>query len=168
MDVTDFVQLFAYVADSRRQFLSRFRDLGWGEVTRNREATHHSMRNILVHMLDVEDSYVQEAIQGKPVRELNPEDFGTLEDLEAHDRELAARTETFLGPLTLDGLHEAVSVKWWKSKKRYNVEQILLHAFLDEIAHIGELIALMWQLDEEPPWASIVRTWVSRPPPSAE
>lgn len=163
MDVTDLEQLFTYVAGLRRRFLDRFRELGWEEATRNREATHHSMRNILVHLMDVEDSYVQETLQGNPVPELDPEDFGKFEDLEAYDRDLTARTMSYLETLPAEGLSRAISVKWWKSKRSFTVEQILLHAFLDEIAHIGELIALMWQMDEEPPWTSIVRTWKSRP-----
>lgn len=157
IDATDFARLFAYAADSRRRFLARFRDLGWDEVTRDREATHHSMRNILVHMMDVEDSYTQEAIQGRPVPELDPADFGTFEDLEARDNEVTARTRTFLRTLTPEELGRAISVPWWKKRKKAIVEEVLLHAFLDEVAHLGEMVALFWQLDEEPPWTSIAR-----------
>jgi uncharacterized damage-inducible protein DinB len=164
MNGTDFTRLFAYAAASRRRFLSRFRELGWDEVTRNREATHRSLHNILVHMLDVEESYLQEAIQGKPVPELDPRDFETFEDLQAHDCQVTARTETLLRSLTPSDLPGAISVPWWKSRKKQTIERVLLHAFLDEIAHLGEMVGLMWQMDEEPPWTSIIRTWETDPP----
>ncbi len=159
MDASDISQLFAYMAASRRRFLAKFRDLGWEEVTRNREATHHSMRNILLHMLDVEDSYLQEAIQGRPVEELDPAQFETIERMEAHDREVARRTEEFFEKLAPEDLGREVYVEWWK--EGYSMEHVLLHTFLDEMAHIGELICLMWQIDIEPPFRSIVRSWTN-------
>ncbi|MFQ5932185.1 MAG: hypothetical protein ACE5MM_07240 [Nitrospiraceae bacterium] len=82
MDVADCVRLFAYVADSRRRrFLSRLRDPRWDEAAPYRELTHGLMPNILVHMMDVEDPDVLEAIQGKPTQELRPEAFETFEAL---------------------------------------------------------------------------------------
>jgi uncharacterized damage-inducible protein DinB len=32
------------------------------------------------------------------------------------------------------------------------LSKILVHAAVDELAHIGELICLLWQLDVEPPY----------------
>ena len=31
-------------------------------------------------------------------------------------------------------------------------ERIVLHAFVDELAHVGELVGLFWQMDVEPPF----------------
>ena len=31
-------------------------------------------------------------------------------------------------------------------------ERIVLHAFVDELAHVGELVCLFWQMDVEPPF----------------
>ncbi|MEE9173993.1 MAG: hypothetical protein V3U30_03345, partial [Thermoplasmata archaeon] len=66
MDLTDLEQLFTYVADLRRRFLAKFRDLGWKEINRNREATYNSMHDIFIHLLEVEDSYLHYDIPGKP------------------------------------------------------------------------------------------------------
>ncbi len=158
MEVSDVAQLFAYMADLRRRFLAKFREVGWEEVNRNREATHHSMRNIFVHMLDVEDSYLREAILGHSVEEADPEDFPSFDALEAYDREVAQRATEFFSSLEPDDLGRAVRVPWWRGRET-SVEPVLLHAFLDEMAHLGELICLMWQMDVEPPLISIVRSW---------
>ncbi|MFQ5946832.1 MAG: DinB family protein [Anaerolineae bacterium] len=157
MDVTDLRQLFAYVADLRQRFLAKFRDLGWEEINKNREATYNSMHDIFIHLLEVEDSYLHYDIPGKPWEDIGPDLFKTFEDMEKYDREVAERAKGFFEALTPEEVGREVTIEGWKIKA--TIEQVLLHTFLDEIAHIGELVALMWQMDEEPPWTSIVRTW---------
>jgi len=39
------------------------------------------------------------------------------------------------------------------------MEHVLVHTFLDEMAHVGELVCLRWQIDVEPQFRSIVRRW---------
>ncbi len=167
MDVTDLEQLFTYVADLRRRFLAKFRDLGWEEVSKNREATYNSMHDIFIHLLEVEDSYLHSDIPGKPWRwgDRDPAFFKTFEDMEKYDREVADRAQAFFQELPPEDVGKDIEIEGWSRKA--TIEQVLLHTFLDEIAHIGELIALMWQMDEEPPWTSIVRTWKSRAPTSS-
>ncbi|MFQ5918717.1 MAG: DinB family protein [Thermoplasmata archaeon] len=162
MDVKDLEQLFTYVADLRRRFLAKFRDLGWEEVAKNREATYNSMHDIFIHLLEVEDSYLHYDIPGKPWQDIDPDLFKTFEDIEKYDQEVADRAEAFFRDLLPEDVGKEIEIEGWSRKA--TVEQVLLHTFLDEIAHIGELVALMWQMDEEPPWTSIVRTWVTQNP----
>jgi uncharacterized damage-inducible protein DinB len=164
MDVTDLRQLFTYVADLRRRFLAKFRDLGWEEVMKNREATYNSMHDIFIHLLEVEDSYLHYDIPGKPWEDIDPAVFKTFEDMERYDQEVAERAEAFFRDLPPEDVGKEIEIQGWSRKA--TIEQVLLHTFLDEIAHIGELVALMWQMDEEPPWTSIVRTWKTHVPSS--
>ena len=165
MDVTDLEQLFTYVADLRLRFLAKFRDLGWEEVSKNREATYNSMHDIFIHLLEVEDSYLHYDIPGKPWEDIDPDLFKTFEDIEKYNREVADRAQAFFHELPPEDVGKEIEIEGWTQNA--TIEQVLLHTFLDEIAHIGELIALMWQMDEEPPWTSIVRTWKSRAPTSS-
>jgi uncharacterized damage-inducible protein DinB len=164
MNVKDLEQLFAYVADLRRRFLAKFRDLGWDAIIKNREATYNSMHDIFIHLLEVEDSYLHYDIPGKPWEDIDPALFKTFEDIEKYDQEVAEKAQAFFRHLPPENVPKEIEIKGWSRKT--TIEQVLLHTFLDEIAHIGELVALMWQMDEEPPWTSIVRTWESRPPAS--
>ncbi|MFQ6013375.1 MAG: DinB family protein [Thermoplasmata archaeon] len=163
MDVSDLEQLFAYAADLRRRFLAKFRDLGWEEINRNREATYNSMRDIFIHMQEVEDSYLHYDIPGRPWEDIDPAQFKTFEDMERYEQEVAEKAKAFFESLTPEDMDREVALPGWKRKA--TIEQVLLHTFLDEIAHIGELIALMWQMDEEPPWTSIVRSWTTHHTP---
>lgn len=164
MQVSDLSQLFAYMADLRRRFLARFRDLGWEQVTRNREATYHSMHNILIHMLEVEDSYLHYDIPGKPWEDIHPDVFDSFDKMEAYDREVAEKAEDFFAELEDHDLGREIHVEGWGES--FSMEHVLLHTFLDEMAHLGELICLMWQMDEEPPFRSIVRQWTRSHAPS--
>ena len=153
MEVLDFLSLFEYIIESRERFLAKFRELGWDEITRNREATWHSMQGIFVHMLEIEDSWLHYDAAGKPwpFGERDPSAFKTFEEIETYHTDLAARTRAFLRGLSEEKLTEDVVFDWAPGKARSTVEEVLLHAFIDEVAHLGELICLMWQIDVSPP-----------------
>jgi len=159
MEASDLSQLFGYIADSRRRFLNDFRRLGWEEVTRNREATHNSMHGIFIHMLEVEDSYLHYDLPGIPWPhgDRDPAIFDTFDRMEAYDRTVATRATEFFAGLTSEGLGREVFLADWG--KATSVEHVLLHTFLDEMAHVGELVCLLWQIDVEPPFRSIVSMW---------
>jgi len=159
VEPSDISQLFEYVADSRRRFLTAFRQLGWREVTRNREATHNSMHGIFIHMLEVEESYLHYDLPGIPWPhgERDPVVFDTFEKMEAYDQAVATKAREFFAGLTADGLGREVLIPDWGETT--SIEHVLLHTFLDEMAHVGELVCLMWQIDVEPPFRSIVRRW---------
>jgi len=157
MEASDSSQLFEYIADSRGRFLTAFRELGWEEVTKNREATYNSMHGIFIHILEVEDSYLHYHIPGVPWPhdERDPVVFDTFEKMEAYDQAVATNAKEFFAGLTAEGLGREAFIPDWGEET--SVEHVLLHTFLDEMAHLGELVCLMWQIDVEPPFRSIVR-----------
>ncbi|MFQ5838748.1 MAG: DinB family protein [Thermoplasmata archaeon] len=159
MNVSDFSQLYEYVIDSRRRFLAKFRELGWAEVIENREASWNSMHGIFIHMLEVEDSWLHYDIPGKPwpYGDRDPSAFRGFDEIVAYDRELAAKTRGFLSSLTREALMREVVFEGRLGKVESPVEHILFHTFVDEVAHLGELICLMWQQDIEPPYVN----WIS-------
>lgn len=163
MEASDLSQFFEYIADLRGRFLDAFRQLGWEEVTRNREATNQSMHGIFIHMLEVEDSYLHYDIPGIPWPhgDRAPSFFNTFEKMEAYDRAVATRAKEFFASLPARSLGRKVFIPDWNETT--SVEHVLIHTFLDEMAHIGELVCLFWQIDVEPPFRSIVPMWKSPP-----
>ena len=110
-------------------------------------------------MLEVEDSYLHYDIPGIPWPhgERDPVVFDTFEKMEAYDHAVATKGKEFFAGLTSEGLGLEVSIPDWDGET--SVEHVLLHTVLDEMAHLGELVCLMWQIDVEPPFRSIVRLW---------
>lgn len=151
MDPSDLRPLYAYLEESRRRFLAAFRRLGWDAVKEDRGGTWGSLHGIFVHMLEVEDSWLHYDIPGTPWPhgDRPPEAFGAFEAVEAYDREVVGRTRALLARLTREELTREVDVEGWGEMR---VETILLHVFVDEVAHIGELVYLFWQRDVKPPF----------------
>jgi len=159
MDVLDLVSLYEYIIESRERFLEAFRELGWAEVTKDRGATWNSMRGIFVHMLEVEDSWIHYDVAGRswPYGARDPSAFKTFEEIAAYHTDLAGRTRAYLDGLTDESLAGEVLFDWAPGKARSSIEDVLVHAFIDELAHLGELICLMWQMDVKPPHVN----WIS-------
>ena len=152
MEAADISRLYEYVIESRRKFLEAFRRLGWEEFTRNREATWDSLRGIFVHILEVEDSWLHYDIPGKPwpFGNRDPLTFKNFEEVEAYEHELTEKTRQLLAYLKPQDLCRDVVL--WEGQRKGTVENILIHTFIDEVAHLGEFVCLMWQIDRKPPF----------------
>ena len=153
MDAAEFRALYEYVTQLRERFLASCRELGWKEFTRNREASWKSMRGVFVHILEVEDSWLHYDAMGIPwpFGDRDPSAFANFDEVETYDRELAQKTRK-LQNLTSEALTRQVGFEWTSGTAKASMQNILMHAFIDELAHFGELICLMWQLDVKPPW----------------
>jgi len=97
------------------------------------------MRGIFVHLLEAEDSWLHYDVSGKtwPYSDRDPSAFKSFDEIAAYDRELGERTRKFLEEMTDEGLARMVSFEWRDRKVESSVENILIHTFIDEVAHIG-------------------------------
>jgi uncharacterized damage-inducible protein DinB len=150
MNGLDISRLYDYVILSRRKFLSQFRALGWEEFVRNREASWNSLQGIFIHLLEVEDSWLHYDIAGKPwpFGDREPSVFKNFDEVENYERDLTQKTRRLLGSLSDEELSKEISFS--EGKEKGTVEDILIHAFIDEVAHLGEFVCLMWQMDVKP------------------
>ncbi len=114
------------------------------------------MRNILIHMIDNEDWIVNWAIFEK-TREYSPEkkpdDYTSMEMIVGHLDEVEARTKAYFQKLDERELQRKVNFLLRSSGKTFNlsVEECLFQSFTEQLYHLGELIALLWQDNLEPP-----------------
>jgi len=147
MEAADISLLYEYIIESCRRFVESFRGLGWEEFTRNREATWNSLHGIFVHILEVEDSWLHYDIPSKPWPFLDrePSAFKNFEEVGVYEQELTKKTRELLANLTPQDLRS--EVVFWEGERKSSVENILIHTFIDEVAHLGEFVCLMWQRD---------------------
>lgn len=153
-------RLYEYVIETRRSFLSKLRELGWEEFAKNREASWNSMLGVFIHLLEVEDSWLHYDLVGKPwpYGDRDPSVFKSFDEVEVYDQELTEKTLSLIENLTQEALVKEVIFDWRQGKVKSSTENILIHTFIDEVAHLGELICLMWQLNLTPPWTN----WIER------
>jgi uncharacterized damage-inducible protein DinB len=80
------------------------------------------------------------------------DEYETFEQVRAYMEHVEKRMQDYLDSLPKKGLSKTYSIKADDGKTiKITAEDVLIHAFEEEVHHRGELIALFWQMDIEPP-----------------
>ncbi len=147
-------ELITYCSTVRRRFATALSTLPQETVDRNMEASFYSMKNIMLHMIDNEDMIVNFVIPGKQdayVRKKS-EDYPDFASVVRHLDTVESKTASFLASADNEELRKKVSLRTMKGAVfNLSVEECLLQTFTEQLYHMGELIALLWQLNIEPP-----------------
>ena len=137
------------------KLLTKFSRLGWEKFVENRGASWSSMLGIFLHILDVEDCWLHYAFHGLAIDQLQsaePANFATFQQVADYNSMISAKTRALFANLSDADLWKEMQFKESKGFTRRVGLKIIMHAFIDELTHIGELICLLWQLDSEPPY----------------
>jgi hypothetical protein len=96
----------------------------------------------------------------KTLEELNElvskgyEKFCDMGRVERHVDEVEKRVDGYLEKLTSSELEREVSLSFGSSPTVMRVEALLIDVCIEDISHMGELIAIFWQMDEKPSFLS--------------
>jgi uncharacterized damage-inducible protein DinB len=150
--MVDVTKLLEYNETVRHRYFETLTRLSWEEFTENREASFHSIRNIFVHTLGAID-YWLDFLQNENLRSKRKYDeYGKFEEVRAYMEHVEKRTREYLESLRTDGLNKTYTSTDDDGKtSEVTAEDILIHVFEEEVHHRGELIALLWQMNIEPP-----------------
>lgn len=147
-------ELYSYASAVRRSFAEKLTELPYEVVDKNREASFYTMKNILLHMIDNEDWIVSWVIQGKSQEYVRRKwsEYTSMQMVLQHLAEVEQRTRDFLKAANDAELSRRVDFLL-SSGKSFNlsVEECLFQSFTEQLYHLGELIALLWQDSLEPP-----------------
>ena len=150
--MVDIRTLLEYNEAVRHRYFENLASLSWDEFTENREASFHSIRNIFVHTLGAIDFWLDFLQKESLHSRRNYDKYGSFEDVKAYMEQVEKRTHEYLNPLTTEGLRKVYIAKDDDGKTfEVTAEDILIHVFEEEVHHRGELIALLWQINVEPP-----------------
>lgn len=152
--MVDIIALNAYSTRVRRRFLTKISSLGWEQAVKNREASHYSLIGVMLHMIDNEDWIVNIVIPGRPETERKkhlPDEFAGFEGIEALLGEVEARTKLYLGGANDKELSRVIKFTRFPGADGMTAEEWLFQSFTEQLYHLGEMIALLWQEDVEPP-----------------
>jgi uncharacterized damage-inducible protein DinB len=163
-------RLFDYNQRVFDRYLARLQRLPWATVTRDRGSGHLSMKDTMVHILNVHDGWLNYVVTGR-VRALatakgrtkaeNP----TWVDVRAYRDRVWAGEHALLDPLKDAQLRRVVKAPWMPG--RYTLSDALQQVSFEQAHHLGEVIALLWQLDIEPPDMTWIDTLRGVPAPRA-
>jgi uncharacterized damage-inducible protein DinB len=155
MKATELCERFDYLADTRARFFKTFEGLGWDEFSKDRGATWGSMLGIFLHILDVEEGWLQYAARMGSVLEAPDRrvaDYLNFDTLSADNLKVSALTREYLATLKDEDLDKVVLFRESTGTTKRPLGKILTHAMVDELAHVGEWVCLLWQLDVKPPY----------------
>lgn len=127
----------------------------WKKVVKSRGGSFDSLPNIFLHTVDAEDRLVNYVLLGRTEwAPQSPDEFHDIDSISKRAKEVESKTKTYVAKLNPSELERKVEVpKRGMPSISARVENVLVHATLENIHHFGELIALLWQIDVEPPHA---------------
>ncbi len=149
--MVDIKKLLEYNETVRHKYFETFTKLPWKEFTKNREASFHSMKNILVHTLGATDYWLDILENQKKRSQKDFREYKTLQQVKKYMDHVEKRMHTYLKTLSKEKLHETYPVKDDGRTRKVTAEDILIHVVEEEIHHRGEINALLWQMDIDPP-----------------
>jgi uncharacterized damage-inducible protein DinB len=147
-------KLFEYSQVLRNRYLEQIAKLPWEEVVRSRGASFDSVRDIFLHTVDAEDRLINYVIPGRTKDWIsrNPDEFRNIDAVRKRAREVESKAKASVADMKPEELERKVeTTRPGKPNTLVRVEDVLVHAALENIHHFGELIALLWQMDMEPP-----------------
>lgn len=157
MNAADFRRIFTYNWAILHAFLDTLDALPGQLVSANLEASHNSMKDIFTHILTVYDGWLNHARMGEssgvPESELD-ECYQSMENMKRYMKHVEAGVSKLLEGLSDSMLTEPVKVDWMK--REHSLADALMQATLEQAHHLGEVIALLWQHNIEPP----EMTWI--------
>lgn len=154
----DFRSIYEYNWRVLRDYCDALAKLPKDELLKNREATHESLKNIFHHILSVHDGWLNVTAQGASadpsMREKDFDEVQSMDELRGYMEKIIAKEGRFLAKLTDKDLDRGIQPEW--KTRAHPIRDSLLQVTFEQAHHLGELIALFWQMDIEPP----EMTWI--------
>ncbi len=167
----DLRELYRYNGRVLRDFGDALSKLPPEALLKDREATYGSMKNIFHHILSVHDGWLNVTAQGASadpaMREKDFDEVESMDELRAYLEKIIAKEERFLSTLKDKDLGRGVQPEW--KTRPHPLRDALLQVTFEQAHHLGELIALFWQQDIEPPemtWIDVRLAIAGDPGPS--
>jgi uncharacterized damage-inducible protein DinB len=150
--MVDIKELLEYNKQVRHRYFQALARISWEELVRNREASFNSIRNIFVHTLKAIDYWLDVLLKEHNCRAKQYDEYKNFEEIREYKDFVEVRMQKYLDtPLSGKLLSRFVIKNDLGKTVEVTAEDILIHLFEEEVHHRGELIALLWQMNIEPP-----------------
>jgi uncharacterized damage-inducible protein DinB len=144
---------YRYNSYVRKKYISAIEKLPENEITRDRGASFPSVLDILCHTLDAYRSWFFYAYVGKDY------DASTrlrgriksIQELKEEEGKVDFAIMRFVEGLVPSDLNSVFETSDGTKRWRNTLRQMLWHMVEEELQHRGEINALFWQLDVDPP-----------------
>ncbi|HYK92844.1 MAG TPA: DinB family protein [Thermoplasmata archaeon] len=130
----------------------------WKAVTADRGTGHLSLKDTLVHILNVHEAWLVAVAQGQwevfdePGRRAS--EIGSWSAFRTYERKVWVGVDRLLTSLSASDLRRRVRAPWMPG--RYTLGDAFFQTTIEQAHHLGEVIAVYWQNDWRPP----EMTWI--------
>ena len=172
------VDLMEFVHELRREFFERAAKLGWKEFTKDRGTSMHSFRNIFLHLAYVEEQHVTQFCENRAtpwmweVMNIPQDRFLSIASVRRRLKQVTAMGSARFSEWNTRA--ELAKPAVWVAANRYPLrlsrDSALAQCLTEHLLHLGEVEAMLWQMDVEPPhtfwigWGVLRGQW---PPPKS-
>ena len=164
MEPSDIKELFAYNHIVRQSYLDGFqKEIPWQEMIRNHDTAWLSLKDTLLHIIWVEDTWINYSIRDleDPNRPFNYSKYQTWNSIIEYNLRIVTKVDEYLSNIKLSDLDKKV----WRInndgiRRMSKIKDVLIHVVIEEIHHRGEMIAILWQMNMQPPdmgWLSTMK-----------
>ena len=145
---------YKYNSYARKKYLNAiFTKIPAEERYKDRGASHPSILDIYIHVLDAYRYWFIYFYEDK-LSEYEPLLIGkcyTRSETEAEEKKVDSHVMSLVEKLTPDDLEREVQVREDGEMLQFQLRSVLIHMIEEELQHRGELNAIFWQLDIDPP-----------------
>jgi uncharacterized damage-inducible protein DinB len=164
------LKLLRYIHAARQCFLDSIKQLPWSDVVADCGACFASIRDIFLHALDCEDKLMNYLLAGHDEEGIHAlfdagryDNYRNLPDIETRVEEVTQNTKQFLHGLTSEELERVITLPWHADFPT-KVENVLMQLIVETLCHYGELMAILWQIGDDPPFLSWINFLKRRVP----
>lgn len=148
--------LYRYHFRKLRSYLGKIWSLPVQERYRDRGATFPSLVDIYLHILDDYRFWFIQAYTGESFQDFPLGIRLSRAEAERATREVDRRVSAFLNTLRAKDLDRKFFIR--VDRRSITIRAMLLQMIEGDLQHKGELNALLWQMDIEPPSVDLSRT----------
>ena len=164
--ISFFKEIFHYNHTVRQNYIDMFqKKLTWKEIIKNRETAWLSLKDTLLHIIWVEDSWINYSIHdlNDPNRPFPYNKYDNWNSITNYNAKVIYDIDHFIynDIKTESDLLKSVFRKNNDGITRKTVvKDVLFHVITEELHHRGEIIAILWQMGIQPPdmgWLSVMK-----------
>jgi uncharacterized damage-inducible protein DinB len=159
------IRLVEYDRNVFDRFERSVRRKGWAAATANRGIGHLSLKNTLVHILNVREAWLVAVAQGKwgiyRQRGRRPNGIHSWREFDRYRKKVRKDVDELSAGLTERKLARRVRAPWMPGT--YTLEDAFYQVSYEQAHHLGEIIGAYWQVGWRPP----KMTWIENLPSRA-
>ena len=151
----DYKEMFNYFKKERAKLIQVLEKLSNETLTENRGLSFDSVKNVFIHTVMLEDSWLHYRAAGLHSTGLKHEDFEDLKAIRRYIDEVDAKTALLFAKMTdRDLSREVRRPRPDRNENAYTLEQVLYHIPIEIIHHYGEIFAEFWRMNINAPYYS--------------